>query len=244
VTDPKSYLARVVTHLAIDALRKRKLMEQTYVGAWLPEPVPTAAGRPSPLGPLEAVEQRESVSIATLHLLERLSAAQRAVFVLRTAFGLTFREISEAVGRSPDDCRQLYRRAGARLGSDARRRRVDVVTHERMLNAFLAAVREGDLDGLIRLLAEDVTVWSDGGGRTRAARRPIVGAGNASRFLTALFGPHRLLRFDLVEVNGQQAAVIRENCAPQVLALTVAPKISEVFIMSNPDKLRLVTQTP
>ena len=237
VADPRRYLSRVVTHLAMDVLRRRQAARETYVGPWLPEPVPSAT-----LAPDEAAEQRESLSIAALHLLERLTPAQRAVFVLHTAFGLPYAEIADALDRSEADCRQLHRRAAARLADGAARRPVGPAAQRRLLTGLLAAARQGDVATLTAMLAADVTAWSDGGGRVKAAPRPVHGAAKVARFLAGVYAPDATLDARPVEVNGGPAVVVRSSTMFHVLALAAHDDgVSGIYLISNPDKLQLVS---
>ncbi|TDD68526.1 sigma-70 family RNA polymerase sigma factor [Jiangella aurantiaca] len=231
VREPRRYLSRTVTRLALDRLRERRARER-YVGPWLPEPVATAAW---PLDPLETVEQRDSVSTATLYLMERLDPVERAVFVLRSAFDLPYREIADILGRTPEHCRQLHRRAAARLAGD-RRFAPSRREHAVLLERFLVAAREGDLATLRSLLHDDVVAWSDGGGRARAARNPVRGGDRVARFFAGIHTRHRP-GYELVELNGAPGAVIALN-GPQALTFSVAgDHISAVFLVVNPEKL-------
>ncbi|GIJ20962.1 RNA polymerase sigma24 factor [Micromonospora lutea] len=236
VRDPRRYLSRVVTHLSMDRLRARQAARETYVGSWLPEPVPTA---PSPFGPLERAELRDSISTALLHLLERLTPPERAVYVLHTAFELPYAEIAELLDRSAEDCRQLHHRASIRIGRDQRRFTVDRAEQERLLEAFIAAATEGDLAALTELVAADATVWSDGGGRVRAARNPITRADRVVRFLLGIRTKGWPLTVRRTELNGQPAVVVA-TAAGDVYAVTLgttAGRITDIFLVANPDKL-------
>lgn len=222
VAEPRRYLSRIVTHLALDRLRARR--DTPYVGPWLPEPVS---------GPADSIEDRETVSMALLHLLERLSPPERAVYVLHTAFELPYAEIAEIVDRTPEDCRQLHHRAGQRLAGGPRFT-APPAEQERLLRHFLAAARYGDLAALTRLLATDATAWSDGGGRVRAARNPVTGADRIARFFAGIYG-RRPPAVRWITVNGQPAALINEAA---VLALAAdAGRITAVYLISNPEKL-------
>ncbi|MEV6812792.1 RNA polymerase sigma factor SigJ [Micromonospora sp. NPDC051296] len=235
VTEPRRYLSRVVTHLAMDRLRARQAAREAYVGPWLPEPVPTA---PSPFGPLERVELRDSLSIALLHLLERLTPPERAVYVLHTAFELPYAEIAELLDRSADDCRQLHHRATARIGREPRFT-AGPAEQERLLEAFLAAADEGDLAALTDLVAADATAWSDGGGRVRAARKPVTGADRVARFVLGIRDRGGPLTVHRTELNGQPAAVMVPAAGRRYVVTlgTADGRITDVFIVANPDKL-------
>jgi RNA polymerase sigma-70 factor (ECF subfamily) len=232
VREPRRYLARTVTRLALDRLRDRKARD-AYVGPWLPEPVVTA---PSPFDPLETVEQRDSVSTATLYLMERLDPVERAVFVLRSAFDLPYDEIAAIVDRTPENSRQLYHRANARLADDRRRFAPSRREHAALLERFLVAAREGDLARLRSLLHDDAVAWSDGGGRTKAARKAVLGADRVARFFAGLHTKYHP-SFELVELNGAPGAVIT-LIGPQTLTFAVVDgRISALFLVANPDKL-------
>ncbi|MEH0846337.1 RNA polymerase sigma factor SigJ [Micromonospora sp. CPCC 205711] len=241
VAEPRRYLSRVVTRLALDRLRARRAAREAYVGPWLPEPVATA---PSPFGPLERAELRDSLSVALLHVLERLTPPERAVWVLRTAFELPYAEIAGILDRSVADCRQLHHRAEERVRADRRRFTADRAEQERLLDAFLRAAREGDLTTLTALVAEDATAWTDGGGRVRAARNPITGADRIARFFIGVHGPGRLPpAVRRLELNGQPAALITRPDG-STYALTVAGAdglVTGVHLVGNPDKLRYAT---
>lgn len=236
VTEPRRYLSRVVTHLAMDRLRARQSAREAYVGPWLPEPVPTT---PSPFGPLERVELRDSLSTALLHLLERLTPPERAVYVLHTAFELPYAEIGELLDRSAEDCRQLHHRATARIGRDKRRFTADRAEQERLLDAFIVAANDGDLTALTKLVAADATAWSDGGGRVRAARNPVTGADRVARFLLGIRDKGWPFTVHRTELNGQPAAVV-VSAAGARYAITLGAadgRITDVFLVANPDKL-------
>ncbi|GGM56242.1 RNA polymerase sigma24 factor [Micromonospora sonchi] len=236
VTEPRRYLSRVVAHLAMDRLRARQSAREAYVGPWLPEPVPTA---PSPFGPLERVELRDSLSTALLHLLERLTPPERAVYVLHTAFELPYTEIAELLDRSAEDCRQLHHRASVRIGRDQRRFTADRAEQERLLDAFIAAADDGDLVALTGLMAADATAWSDGGGRVRAARNPVTGADRVARFLIGILGKGWPFSVHRTELNGQPAVVVVTAAGARyaVTLGTAAGRITDVFLVANPDKL-------
>ncbi|MET9358797.1 RNA polymerase sigma factor SigJ [Streptomyces sp. NPDC006617] len=182
IEQPGAWLARVVTNLCLTRLTSARARRESYVGTWLPEPVVTADGT---LGPLESAEQRDAVSTALLLLLERLTPTERAVYVLREAFAYGYREIAGVLDLGEANCRQLHRRAVRRVGEPGSRFEPVPGRRERLVASFLTAAREGDLAGLEKLLAEDVTWWSDGGGKVSAARRPVEGRDKVLRFVVA-----------------------------------------------------------
>jgi RNA polymerase sigma factor (sigma-70 family) len=204
VSVPAAWLTTVVTNLCLRQLGSVRRQRERYTGTWLPEPVLTHDGV---LGPLETAEQRESVSFALLVLMERLTPAERAVFVLREAFGYRYADIGEIIGRPEAGCRQLHRRAAQRLGTLTARFRPEPARWRDLTERFLAAASDGDMAGMERLLAADVVSWTDGaGGDLPFARKPVAGRSLVARFFTGL---HRKYAADvalsLAEVNGQPA---------------------------------------
>jgi RNA polymerase sigma-70 factor (ECF subfamily) len=234
VRQPRRYLSRTVARLALDRLRERRA--EPYPGPWLPEPVPAD---PGVLGPLDTVELRDSVSIATLHLLERLSPPERAVYVLRTAFELPYEEIAEIIERGPEHCRQLQHRAGERIGGAGARFVADPAAHTQLLRRFLAAARGGDFDALSGLLRADVVAWTDGGGKGNAARNPVSGRDRVTRFFAGIFHTKaRPFQARELELGGLPAVFYRHGLRHQVLALRVLDgRIADVYLIANPDKL-------
>jgi RNA polymerase sigma-70 factor (ECF subfamily) len=234
VDEPLAFLTTVVTRLAIDQLRSARAKRERYVGEWLPEPVLTA---PSPLGPLDTVERREAVSLATLRMMEALTPPERAVLVLHEAFELTHAEIAEAVGITESAARQHLHRARARIHRETSPSRPDV--HDTSFDQFLAALEKGDLAAVQDLLAAEVVAYSDGGGKGRAARVPIVGAERVVQFYSALRRHLPVGDVHKLEVNGFPAAVLQFGRQHQLLAIDVRnDKIREVHSIINPDKLR------
>ncbi|MEV4490000.1 RNA polymerase sigma-70 factor [Micromonospora coxensis] len=238
VEEPAAWLARVVTNLCINRLTSTRAQRERYLGPWLPEPVLTHDGA---LGPLETVEQRDSVSMGVLILLERLSPQERAVFVLREAFGYRHAEIAHVVGIGEDHSRQLYRRAREHLGQQRRRFPADEGRRRRLVQRFLAATLDGDLAGLQQLLTEDVVAWADGGGETTAARRPVVGREKVLRYLLGLATRAEAARVtvEFAEVNGDCAVLLR---LAGDLVLVMVPEIVEgrvgaLRIVISPAKL-------
>ncbi|MGW3035384.1 RNA polymerase sigma-70 factor [Streptomyces sp. NPDC001178] len=234
---PAAWLAKVVTNLCLTRLTSARARREHYVGTWLPEPVITSDGT---LGPLESAEQRDAVSMAMLILLERLSPTERAVYVLREAFGYGHREIAGVLDLSEANCRQLYRRAVQRVGEERPRFEPAPERQEELVRSFLTAARDGDLAGLEKLLTADVVWSSDGGGKVSAARRPVVGLDKVARL--SVGGAERFaagLDFTAAEVNGETGlAAWAGGTLVGMVAFEVRDgRISHVRVVVNPDKL-------
>ena len=231
---PRAFLVRVTTRLAIDRLRRVKARRESYVGPWLPEPVLTGHDV------AEDVALAESVSMAMLVVLETLSPLERAVFVLREAFGLPYAEIGEVIGRKEEATRQLARRARDHVREGGARFEADRETRQQVTERFLEASLDGDVEALMRVLAPGVTLVADGGGRARAPRRPVHGADKVARFLVAVAtdaGPE--LRTHLVQVNGGPGVVVtsdEETVAALVLDVA-GGVVRTVHLVANPEKL-------
>ena len=232
VREPRAYLVRIVTRQALNRLRSLARRREDYIGEWLPEPLLTAPDVAAD------VELAESVSIAMLTVLETLAPAERAVFVLREVFEIPYDEIAEAVGKSPAAVRQIAHRARDHVA--ARRPRMPVSTAEQQeaVDRFLAAVRHGDLQGLLEVLAPDVVLVADGGGLVAAARRPIEGAERVAAFL---IGAARSLDFETkaVWLNGSPA--LRIDIGGELdTAVSLAVengRIARIYAIRNPQKL-------
>ena len=242
IAAPQAWLAKVVTNLSLNRLASARARRERYAGPWLPEPVLTEDGT---LGPLEDVTQRESVSLALLILLERLTPAERAVFVLREAFGYSHGETAQILELSEANCRQLQRRARDRLASQRPRFSPAPEQWRTLAGRFLAAARAGDLRSLERMLAEDVTAWTDGGGKVAAGRRPVAGRARVARYLAGAIGKFGTgAQVVLAEVNGEPAILgVSGGTVVGVLVLEVSGgEISALRAVANPDKLRFATR--
>ena len=240
VDNPAAWLRTVVTRLCLDELRSARARREAYVGPWLPEPVHTADGA---LGPLDTAELRDSLSIGFLLLLERLSPAERAVFVLREAFALPYDEVATAVGRSGAACRQLHVRARAKLDDV---REPPRAARRDLLDRLVGAVASADVPAVTALLADDAVLLSDGGGVVSAARRPVVGADRMARFMVGIASSIPAeAAMAVEEVNGQPCLVVRHGDAPaSLLTVDVAgDRISAVQIVVAPAKLAALSQT-
>jgi RNA polymerase sigma-70 factor (ECF subfamily) len=230
VLEPRRYLTRVVARLAVDALRTRQARREEYFGTWLPEPVHTGDA------PHDMLDTSD-LSIAVLHLMERLTPPQRAVYVLRTAFQLPYAEISGILERGEGDCRQLHHRAEAALAGRTRFD-TDPAQHARLLEGFVAAARDGDVGRLERLLHDDVVAWNDGGGAVRAGPNPIRGRAKVVRFFAAIMR-RGTDGFTAVPtgVNGQYALLVDARYRYTMCLNVVDGRIQDVFRIANPAKL-------
>jgi len=234
VRDTRAFLLTVVSRLALDQLRSARAKRETYPGPWLPEPVATDA-----LDPLDTAELRDTVSYATLHLMERLSPPERAVFLLREAFALPYEQIAGMLDLTPGACRQMHHRATRRMADGTDRFRPSPDEHREILDRFLAAARGGDLARLTELLAENVTAYNDGGGKVRAALRPVVGRDKVAAFVAGLVARYPIGPAETVDVNGEPALRVTVGGASQFVALAVRDgRIHAVYAVLNPDKLR------
>ncbi|MEU5781855.1 RNA polymerase sigma-70 factor [Micromonospora lupini] len=249
VETPEAWLTRVLTNLCLNQLTSARARRETYVGTWLPEPV-LAGDRM--LGPVDSVEQRESVSMAVLTLMERLSPNERAVYVLREAFGYAHGEIAEILGVTEANCQQLYRRAKQHVSADRVRAEVDGAAARKIVTEFLTAANSGEVQRLVRLLTDDATSVGDGGGKIPARTTPVAGALAVAKFLRGLFRPSDAKR-DLVGgsaalyaevVNGGPAVVVvTGDRVVGVMSLEVTPEgVAAIHTQVNPDKLERVTR--
>lgn len=240
IAAPKAYLSAVVTRLCIDRVRSAPKRREAYVGQWLPEPLLTDGGAADPAA---HAEQADSLSMAFLLVLERLNPVERAVFLLYDVFGYSYEEIAAIVGKNEANCRQLAARARRRVKAEKPRFEASREHRERLAARFFAAFREGDLDSLVGMLADDVVVYGDGGGKAPQWSMPIVGADRVARLFV---GMSRELRdyevaIELHGVNGQPGAVLRTSDGKliNVFSLDIVDGVVQtVRSVINPDKLR------
>jgi RNA polymerase sigma-70 factor (ECF subfamily) len=232
VREPEAYLRRVVTRLCLDHLKSARHRRETYIGPWLPEPVVEAAE-----------DEIDDVTLPLMMALERLSPLERAAFLLHDVFGVSFEEIAETIGREPATCRQLASRARTHVRAARPRFHMPKERGLEIAAAFFAATRNGDMQELQSLLAADVTVYSDGGGKKPASGRPIVGLDDVMRFhasLARLFAQKmsRIVRYGFI--NGLPGFVtIEPDDTLQTTALQIDDgKIVAIYVMRNPDKLQ------
>jgi RNA polymerase sigma-70 factor (TIGR02957 family) len=252
VHDERAYLVQITTRLALDRMDSARARRESYVGPWLPEPLmtrgaPVATGPPDP-EPEDAAELGERVSLALLVVLETLTPAERAVFVLREVFGMPVGEVAATLGRSEAAVRQMAHRAKEHV--QARQPRFDTDRREQreVTERFLAAAVNGDVDSLLAAMAPGVVLVADGGGRVKAALRPILGAEKVARFLAAVGpqGADLALRVEVAEINGAPAVVAWNDAGPYMaLQLVLADGLVEqVFFMGNPEKLSGIDAGP
>ncbi|MER5509763.1 RNA polymerase sigma-70 factor [Streptomyces sp. NPDC002766] len=234
----KAYLSATVTRICVDVLRSARVRREEYVGPWFPEPLLADPYE----DPARAAELADSVSMAALLLLERLSPLERAVFVLRDVFDFGYPEIASAVGRSEAACRQLVVRARRHMAAGRPRFDADRKERQELAARFFDALREGDVAGLRDLLAADVSLVGDGGGKAPQLARAVMGADNVARLLASVLP--RMARIDVSfephELNGQPGAVFRDRDGRvlHTLALDVLDgRIQAIRLVINPDKL-------
>jgi RNA polymerase sigma-70 factor, ECF subfamily len=233
VRSPKSFLTTVVARLALDALKAAHRKRETYVGPWLPEPIV------EPLG-TQHVEMAESLSLAFLRLLESLSPAERVAFLLREVFDADYDEVAAALETSESNGRQLVARARKHIQEGRPRFAVDRERQSAALREFLQASATGDPSRLTALLAQDAVLYSDGGGKVKAALNPIVGADKVVRFLVGVSRKVPVLRPEFVDVNGGVGVVLWDGeRLHSVLTVEVdgEGRIAGVYLVSNPEKL-------
>ncbi len=247
---PAAWLTTVTTHRAIDRLRTQRRRREDYVGPWLPEPLPTATGvtDPAPLrshDPEAVLDAADSLGVGLLVVLDTLGEVERAVFVLSDVFAVPFGEIADAVDRSAVACRQIASRARRKV----RDARADVAAaDDGLLAELVGAVAVGDVDAVLRLLAPDVVLVSDGGPDRRAARRPVVGADRVARFLVnvaARAPDDATVGFE--ELNGAPALVVRSPSLDLVLTADrglADGSVVTVRMVMNPDKLTALDRPP
>ena len=241
VLNPEAFVTTVTTRLAIDVLRSARVKRETYTGAWLPEPLVEE-------DTTRRVEDEETISLAFLTLLERLSPDERAVLVLRDAFDYEFAEIANVVGKSQPAVRQILSRARKRIEDGTPRFDPDPDERRALAARFLDAARGGDLDGLVALLAPDVVMTGDGGGKARALPRPMVGAAQVGKALSR-FGEMAAdwdVTFEAVLVNGQPGFRALDPDGRLINLITVdveGGRIVRLFSILNPDKLAHLGET-
>ncbi|MET7860402.1 RNA polymerase sigma-70 factor [Streptomyces sp. NPDC005318] len=243
VADPKAYLTRIVSNLALERLRSTRHKRETYVGPWLPEPILTSRDT------AEAVADAESVSMAMLVVLETLSPLERAVFVLKEVFGFSHAEIAEALERSEAAVRQAAHRAREHVRARRPRFTTDRSRQREVTERFFAAATGGDVNALMELLSPDVTLWTDGGGKVRQALRPVVGAPTVAAWFAAIgtvtyqgIEPADM-NAELVEINGGPGVLFSGSgrvIATVTFDFDADGRIASIHNVANPDKLQAI----
>ena len=241
IAEPRAYLARTVTHIALNRLRSARARREAYVGSWLPEPLLTTGQDTA-----DRAELAESVSLAMMVVLESLTPEERAVFVLHEVFGFPHAEIAAAIGRTDVSVRQLMHRAREHVQARRPRFDVDAGQQREVTERFLAAASGGDIDELMLVLAPDVILVSDGGGKAKAPLRPVIGAAKVTRFLAAIsdqpyMGIDRSeMTIEVAEINGGPGILVTTGGRPITAVTTVIAggRITAIQLVANPDKLQ------
>src|SRR5262245_1991197 len=239
IVSHKAFLSTIVTRLCLTQLQSARAQREHYIGPWLPEPVLT--GVDERFAPLQQAELHESLALAFLVLLEQLTPVERAVFLLREVFDYQYAEIAAIVGKAEAACRQLFSRAKRQIAAGRPRFNPSPQAQQQILDQFLRAAEQGELDGLMQLLSDDVELWVDGGGKARgAATRPLHGREAVAQFLFA--NARRATpssHVEIADVNGEPALIVRAGGEVRlVLSIGVDQgRICAIWMMRNPDKL-------
>ncbi|MEE4543785.1 RNA polymerase sigma factor SigJ [Streptomyces sp. V4-01] len=247
IDNPRAYLVRIAVNQALARQAVISRRRETYVGPWLPEPLVTRAPQEGEgaraADPAEPALRGESVSMALLVVLETLTPLERAVFVLHEVFGYAHTEIAEILGRSPSAVRQLAHRAREHVHARRPRYQADPRVQQEVTERFIAAALGGDLAALMSLLAPEVTMWSDGGGKARSALHPVRGREKVARMLNGYASRQRPRTLDIQyrHVNGDPSAVVFSGDSPYaVMVVDLSPdndRVTDIFLVTNPDKL-------
>lgn len=244
VASPRAFLVTITSRLCIDFLDSARVRREQYIGPWLPEPLVTGSGAAFSLSPAAD----DSLSMAFLLVMERLGPMERAVFLLREVFDYEYEEIAAIVGQTQPTCRQILHRAKQHVAQKRPRFRPSAEERDRIFQQFLDAAAGGDMDGLLAVLHEDVVLYADGGGKSRAVPRPVCGAGKVARFI--LIAPRKLLPKQLVRrraaINDQPAIVSYLNGHPHSVftAEMNGGRMRSIYIISNPEKLSRLPHLP
>jgi RNA polymerase sigma-70 factor, ECF subfamily len=243
IISPKAFLSTVVTRLCLNRLESAHMQRETYLGTWLPEPIlidDQAADA------VQQTELHESLSMAFLVLLEQLTPLERAVFLLRQVFDYEYDEIAAMIEKEGAACRQLFSRAKKHISENRPRFKASPKKQREMLEQFIVAVGKGELDGLLQLLSEDVTLWADGGGKVRgAALRPIHGRDAVARFVIASpYLANGSLDPHIEVVNGEPSLLLQVDGETRFVVMIEVDEtyIHKIRVIGNPDKLRGVNE--
>lgn len=237
VQSAKAWLVAATTRLCIDQLRSARRQREEYYGVWLPEPLMAAPG----LSPDGSAELSDSLTMAFMLMLESLGPDERAVFLLREVFDYEYAAVAAIVGKTEVNCRQIVRRAKAQLEAQPRTPTPPTPQAQRLVEAFLAATSSGDVEGVLALLAEDSAVYSDGGGKVKAAGRPILGGDHVSRFLLGIW-PRFVTEMErqFVDINGSPGLLMKLHGQVHYAFSfeVIDDRVRNIYIFCNPDKLR------
>jgi RNA polymerase sigma factor (sigma-70 family) len=241
IESPPAWSVRVATRICLDILNSARRRRERYVGPWIPEPVPgreLVESSSATIDPADRVTLDESVTMAVLVVLESMTPAERVSFVMHDIFHYSFREISEIVGRSEPACRQLASSARRRVNG-VRPAPADAQRHAATVIGVKAALERGDVDAIIGLLDPEVTAVNDGGGRVRAALRPILGADKVARFLVGVLKKVPGIEMSIVDVNGEAGLILHVDGSPMAVAAMAHREglITRLWMVLNPDKL-------
>jgi RNA polymerase sigma-70 factor (ECF subfamily) len=239
---------KIITNLSINQLNSARKEREKYIGLWLPEPLL----KEKVLDGFNSVDLYYSLSIGMMVLLEKLNSTERAIFLLKEVFSYDYKEISEITEKAEDNCRQIFARAKKHLGGKEKRFTVDIKVHEKLLQQFLGATNEGDMEGLLSMLKQDIELVADGGGKSftlggqrfSATRKPLTGQRNVAKFVFGVgqkiirYVPN--LSYKIVYANGLPSLVTFSNNVPYcIMSLEITEdKISNIYIQTNPDKLK------
>jgi len=240
VEHPKAFLSTIVTRLCLNQLQSARVQREQYIGPWLPEPVITGGDGAALFNPASELGTRDTISMAFLVLLESLSPSERAVFLLREVFDYDYAEIARILDKDEAACRQLFSRAKKHVTENRPRFKATPEEHNQLLGQFLLACNVGDVEGLTKLLAENVTSWSDGGGKAQAATRPIHGADSVARFFIGLTKKMPTdAGVEITDINGKLGVLVRLSGKPfVVITLEVGDGLIREFrVVANPEKL-------
>lgn len=234
IRSPKAFLSTIATRLSLDTLRKVKNKRETYIGPWLPEPIPTSPEMEEP--------DPETLDLAFLHLLEKLNPIERAVFILRESFDVDYKIIAEAVGKTQENCRQTLKRAKDSLKSKRKKYSPDKETKRKLLHNFLLASAKGQPELLLPFLKEEIVLWSDGGGKVHAARIPLFGRERVASFLIRTSRNPIFIEteFYYAESNGAESLLVYKDGKPVYLRSFLMDEngIKSIYTMLNDDKLQ------
>jgi RNA polymerase sigma-70 factor, ECF subfamily len=243
IVSHKAFLSTVVTRLCLNLLQSAQVQRESYIGSWLPEPVLTESS--DLFVPAQQAELHDSLSIAFLTLLEDLTPLERAIFLLREVFDYEYAEIAGIVSREETACRQLFSRAKKHIAAHRPRFKPDQETHRQILHEFIQAAGTGDMEGLMQLLSEDVTLWADGGGKAHgAAFHPMHGRDKVAQYVLASQRMANDYHLEEAEVNDEPAMLIRIGgnlMAVLAISLDDSGRVSQIRAMANPDKLKWIS---